>query len=348
MKKRSCGQFSSSEKIRRKERQGHSSEDSSYFPPPRISLSCRDNVQFGGKRNEYKGNVDFSQEKKAISNAQFAHIGDNTINTNSLNIYSNPPSTDETFQSEMELKAQCAREEEHEQYLWNMLRDHLYDKAMEYCGEIDQFRKGKIEIADLQISTELPILEQVQQRSDMAKVFQKHQSDTVPYAKLFEEVEFHVQKIPNKGSTAEAEKKFLNRHGNLVVISGQPGIGKTTLTKRLVHEMWNDSLFNSDIVFFIQFRYLDYEKKIDLFNFLVPMADGFFNIEDQKKLLNKIKTSSNVFIIMDGLDEADIDPKMKQFKPSSADFDSTAEGFIQNLLAGNILPHCKKLITSRP
>ena len=83
---------------------------------------------------------------------------------------------------------------------------------MLFCGEVDQFRKEKIEIADLQISTELPCVEQTQRRSDMAKVFRKSPSENVSYENLFEEVERRVQDIPIKGYNCETEKNFIQKY----------------------------------------------------------------------------------------------------------------------------------------
>ena len=219
---------------------------------------------------------------------------------------------------------------------------------MLFCGEVDQFRKGKIKIADLQISTELPCVEQTQRRSDMAKIFRKAPSGNVSYENLFKEVERRVRDIPTKGYNYETEKNFIRKYGNLLLICGRPGVGKTTLTKRMVHEMWNSSLFEAEIVFLIQFRDLDYEKETDLLEFLIPLPEDFSVKEDRKKLLQKIERCDNVYIMLDGFDEAKIDPKMKNFKRCFIDSRNTAEGFIQNLIAGNILQNCKKLITSRP
>ena len=218
---------------------------------------------------------------------------------------------------------------------------------MEFCGEPDEFRKGKIEIADLQICSEQPIDDQVQNRKDMAKVFRKASEENIPYKKLFETVKRRAEDIPDKCYTAEAKNKFLQKHGNLVVISGRPGVGKTTLTKRILYEMWTDSLFNPNIIFFIRFRGLDYEQNTDLLKFLVPLLPDNLQKEDRKTMLKRIEDCDNVYIIMDGFDEAVINQR-KKIIPCSIHCTNTAEGFICNLLAGNIFPHCKKLITSRP
>ena len=235
------------------------------------------------------------------------------------------------------------------------LKQHLKQKAMEFYGEEDCFRK-EIKIANLQISTDLPSVEEVQlleqnhNRKNIARFYSKKNVDSIPYENLFKEVESRVQEMPHKGDTSEAEKKFLERHSNLVVISGQPGIGKTTLTKCMLHKMWESELFQPDIVFFIQFRKIDYKEKTDLLQFLAPISQCLMEMEDRQSILKRIMKSDKVFIIMDGLDEARIDPKMKNFTSCNITSDGlyTAERYIQNLIAGEILPCSKKMITSRP
>ena len=237
-----------------------------------------------------------------------------------------------------------------------MLKQHLKKKAMEFYGEKDCFRRDKIKIAKLQISSDLPsakeaqILEQDHNRKSIARFFSKKTMDSIAYEELFNEVKIRVEQISHKGDTDEAKKKFLLRHGNLVVVSGQPGIGKTTLTKCMLYEMWKLHLFDPAIVFFIRFRKVDYQEKTDLLQFLAPDFQGINGVEDRKSILKRLQETDNVFILMDGLDEADIDPKMTCFKSCNIYSDNfyTAERFIQNLLAGEILPHSKKLITSRP
>ena len=228
------------------------------------------------------------------------------------------------------------------------LQTHLKQKHLEFCGEPDEFRKGKIDIAHLQICSELPIDDQVKNRKDMAKVFRKASEENIPYEKLFETVKRRAQDIPVKGSTDEAINKFLQKHGNMAVISGSPGIGKTTLTKRILYEMWTGSLSNPEIIFFIRFRELNYKQNTDLLKFLVPLLPENFQNEDNRKIIFKrIEKCDNVYIIMDGFDEADINRGRTDI-PCSINCTNTAEGFIYNLLARNIFPHSKKLITSRP
>ena len=230
---------------------------------------------------------------------------------------------------------------------------------MEICGEDDHFRGDKIEIAPLEISTELPSIEEAQfsghvrTRDDIAKHFLKEPCGNVSYDELFDIAIRHAGKSAAKCFTSEAKEKHKQRYGNIAFIAGQAGIGKSTLSKRLVEELWdsNSSLFRvskPDLIFFVRFRDVDYTSKIDLLQFLSPFITDISNNIDRKNVLKKLENSDGVYIIMDGLDEAAIDPNMNKPECFNIDSVTTAEIFIQNLIAGNILPRSKKLVTSRP
>ena len=236
-----------------------------------------------------------------------------------------------------------------------MLKKLLEQNALEICGEPDRFRGEKIRIAELQISTQLPSAKEAQlsghgnSRKDIAKFYNKNPKGNISHTKLFEEVKNRVANISNKGFNSEAKEKFLKRHENLVVISGQPGIGKSTLTKHLVEEMWKSELYNPDIVFFIQFKFVDYKQRSDLLFFLAPFVKESFPYESERsEILKKLHELQNVYIIMDGFDESLIDFAMNETKIYSILAENNAAGFVQNLIEGNILPHSKKMITSRP
>ena len=236
----------------------------------------------------------------------------------------------------------------------NKLKRFVKERAMAICGEEDRFRGEKITIAPLQISTELPSVERAKlfghghRREDIAEYFRIQPHGNVQYTQLFDEVKLQIEQIAEKGFNIQAKKHFECRHGNLVVIVGQPGIGKSTMTKRLVEEMWELSLFEPDIVFFIRFRDLDYIHETDLLEFFAPYVADVFTEDDRKTILEMLSKSKKVFIIMDGLDEATISPNMNQPTFYSIHSKSTAETFIQNIIAGNILPQSKKMVTSRP
>jgi len=226
---------------------------------------------------------------------------------------------------------------------------------MEICGNENLLLKRKIKMIKLQISTKQASLDQDQlsghghSRTDIARFYRKVPDGNVKYTEFFEVVNSYVHNMQFTGITPEAREKFLLRYSNLVVLSGQSGIGKSTCIRNLVREMWESSLFYPDVTFFIQFRDIDYETRTDLLSFLDPDAETTFpDQNDRMKILKSLEQSENVYIIMDGLDEAHIDFNMQPLKYINLYSFGKAEFFIQNLLAGNILPRSKKLISSRP
>ena len=240
--------------------------------------------------------------------------------------------------------------------LGSKFKQTVKDKALKICSEPDCIQVEKVSIVHLQISTEPASLNKAlghgHHRKDIAEHFRKEPLGNVLDTEVFEELNRQLQSQLQQHCVKDPEEKksFLQKHGNLVVIAGQPGIGKSTLTKCLVKKMWNSEapLFDPDIVFFIRFRDLNYKRKTTLLQFLAPfVSDELVSKDNGQEILKKIKESDKVYIIMDGLDEASIDPRMNKpecFEDSRCD----AEHFIQNLIAGNILPQSKKVITSRP
>ena len=93
-------------------------------------------------------------------------------------------------------------------------------------------------------------------------VYSNNPSDTIPYNKIFEEALQRAKLTVESCSTPEAKSKHILKYGNLAFISGQAGIGKTTLSKFLVHQMLdpNIRLYEAEFVFFIKFRDLDYQN----------------------------------------------------------------------------------------
>ena len=67
----------------------------------------------------------------------------------------------------------------------------------------------------------------------------------------------------------------------------------------------------------------------------------------EQKSLNHLEASDSVYIVMDGLDEADIDLRTN-YPNNNAVSQAAAATFIQHLLSGRLLGKAKKLVTSRP
>ena len=226
---------------------------------------------------------------------------------------------------------------------------------MTLCGEEDRFRGKKIFMAPVQITTELSDAEKAKlfgpglNRKDAVEYFKQNSYGNIKYTELFQEQKRRVENMSSECFTFEAERKFTRRHGNLVFLVGQPGIGKSTLLKHMVKEKLECLFFPVNIVFFIQFREIDYSREIDLIQFLAPfITEDDLDKKDRKTIIKKIKESKEIFIFMDGLHEAKIELPFSNQAKCSINSIVTAECFIQNLLAGNILPQSKKMITSRP
>ena len=104
-----------------------------------------------------------------------------------------------------------------------------------------------------------------------------------------------------------------------------------------------------NLCFSSDFRNFDYQRNSDLLEFLTNYAPFISSIssEDRTKIIQHLEASDNVYIIMDGLDEADIDLKMNYVNIHAASH-TTAATFIHHLLSGSLLGRAKKLVTSRP
>ena len=236
------------------------------------------------------------------------------------------------------------------------LKRDLATHALKICGERDDIRGDKIKIAPLQISTGARDMEQLDQsghfhyRKDVVRIYSEKPCDVIPYEQIFEEAERKAKKHAEGCRTKEAKNEHILRYANVVLISGQAGIGKSTLSKLLVEKMLepNDPLYEAEFVFFIRFRDLDYKQNYDL-EFLTNSAPFISSItsEDRTKIIQHLEASDNVCIVMDGLDEADIDLKMNYSNINAASH-TTAATFIHHLLSGRLLGKAKKLVTSRP
>ena len=83
--------------------------------------------------------------------------------------------------------------------------------------------------------------------------------------------------------------------------------------------------------------------------FLAPFVEECFPYKSERiEILKELHKLDNVYIIMDGFDEALIDFSMNQFKICNICAENNAAGFVQNLIEEIILPHSKKMLTSRP
>ena len=237
------------------------------------------------------------------------------------------------------------------------LKRDLATHALKICGERDDIRGDKIKIAPLQISTGARDMELLDRfghfhyRKDVVRIYSEKPCDVIPHEQIFEEAKRFAVQGAMGCDTEEAKTEHILRYANVVLIFGQAGIGKSTLSKLLVKKMLdpNVPLYQAEFVFFIRFRHLNYQHDYDLLEFLTNSAPFISSItsEDRTKIIQHLEASDNVCIVMDGLDEADIDLKMNYSYINAASH-TTAATFIHHLLSGRLLGKAKKLVTSRP
>ena len=237
------------------------------------------------------------------------------------------------------------------------LKSDMETQVRKICGERDRIRGDKINIAPLQISTRARDMERLDRsghfhyRKDVVSIYSEESSDVVRHEQIFEVAKRFAIQSAKGCDTVEAKAEHILRYGNLLFIFGQAGIGKSTLSKLLVKKMLdpNVHLYQAEFVFFIRFRDLDYQQNYDFLEFLTNSAAFISSITSdyRTKIIQHLEVSDNVYIVMDGLDEADINLKMNYPNINAASH-ATAATFIHHLLSGRLLGKAKKLVTSRP
>ena len=161
--------------------------------------------------------------------------------------------------------------------------------------------------------------------------------------------ELAKKQAKKKARNYAAEKKYIATYGNLVGVSGQAGIGKTTLTKQLVEKVLNKEMLDIDFLFYVSLKKVNYEKEMSVLQLLLTNLDSSWEHDpaSDELVLKHLEESENVIIIFDGLDEATIE--LGKQCPNAKLYDiTTPEVILKNILNGHVLCKAKKLITSRP
>ncbi|CAK8693910.1 unnamed protein product [Clavelina lepadiformis] len=188
-------------------------------------------------------------------------------------------------------------------------------------------------------------------RADVFKRFDPGQGN-ITLDQVYETANKTAKKDAKKRcKTSAAEEEYVRIHGNIVGVSGQAGIGKTTLTKILTQKILEGFLSEVKYIFYIALRDVDFTAKSNLLQFFTTSTGCEWDHSGEshdRYLLNHLNKSSDVIIIMDGLDEATMTSHNKLAPITSLHSQATAETFIKNLLRGKLLPRAKKFITSRP
>ena len=236
----------------------------------------------------------------------------------------------------------------------DQLKEELLETAKLISGEKSHLAVSKdVQTVELQISKsgskKIEESDYYKRKRD-PNLWNKERQEDIKLVDLFKQTEeLAKDQARQKTLNAAAEKKYIITHGNLVGISGQAGIGKTTLTKQLVEKVLNKEMLDIDFLFYISLKKVDYEEKMSVLQFLLTNLDSCWEHDSvsDKEILKQLEENEKVMIIFDGLDEATIELE-KQCPNANIYVERTPEILLKNILNGNILRKAKKLITSRP
>ena len=244
------------------------------------------------------------------------------------------------------------------------LKQKLTKAARKECEVAPVFCVDRpITVAPLQISEQQDPLTAKQQghfyhRNEIMQMISKPPVGKVSVEELFSKAKESAEKsAPRRHFEIDENRQaYITTHGNIVGITGQAGVGKTTLTKTILRKVINEGLYSADLVFYVRFRDLVYDAETDLLSFLTasytPSSIDFLWKTDtvrRNAVLSSVAASKRNIIIMDGFDEATYDSKSLA-ATHQVDLHQQAKPivFIKHILQGKLLPNAKVLITSRP
>ncbi|XP_041029789.1 NACHT, LRR and PYD domains-containing protein 3-like isoform X2 [Carcharodon carcharias] len=141
--------------------------------------------------------------------------------------------------------------------------------------------------------------------------------------------------------------------GSSAAVSGAPGMGKTTLVQKIVHDWTMGKIFpHFQFVFSFKFRELNaINGRINLRNLVLIFYPYFGNV-----LGELWKNPEGLLFIFDGLDEfkdsIDFADSWRNTEPQSVctdpEFRCRVSDIVYGLIQRKLLPGCSMLVTSRP
>ncbi|CAI9600979.1 unnamed protein product, partial [Staurois parvus] len=132
---------------------------------------------------------------------------------------------------------------------------------------------------------------------------------------------------------------------NVIMISGVPGVGKTTLMQKFVCDWVNRKLYQRfSFVFFFKFRELNRLEEVSLEEMILQQYP-YLN----SQLENILKVPEQLLFIFDGLDESRHQIDFASRPPNANTKQKQGLGeILVNLLRQSLLKGCSLLLTSRP
>ncbi|XP_028398639.1 NACHT, LRR and PYD domains-containing protein 12-like [Dendronephthya gigantea] len=137
-----------------------------------------------------------------------------------------------------------------------------------------------------------------------------------------------------------------------ILVVGRPGIGKTVLTEKIIHD-WASGIddYSGKIAFFLKFRWFDLKelKNLTLKTFL-RLGTGLTDEKFEKIYEHITKDPEKAIFVFDGLDEfaSGIECLDSLQPPNDPDICMSAFSLFIKLISGNLLHGATVLVTSRP
>ena len=189
-------------------------------------------------------------------------------------------------------------------------------------------------------------------REDFAKIYEQPHSDITDQEMLKlakQEAENETKNLQFQNE--EEREEHVARHGNIIGVIGNAGIGKTTSAKKWILQFDREEFLKPvTFLFFIIISKIDFKEDMTLLRFLLSsiLPQWKHTKKSDEHCFEKIMSDPNVVIVIDGLDEAAVDD-MTIEAPSVNAFDPAQPlHILLNLLSGTLLPYARIIVTSRP
>ncbi|XP_068121006.1 NACHT, LRR and PYD domains-containing protein 12-like [Hyperolius riggenbachi] len=148
--------------------------------------------------------------------------------------------------------------------------------------------------------------------------------------------------FPNKLFRWSYESQCIPR---VVMLSGVPGIGKTTLMKKFVYDWVTEKLFQRfTLVFYFRLRDLNQLAEVSLEELILEQYPYL-----ESHLENILQNPEMLLFIFDGLDESNHQMDFRSCKPCyDTKWRENVGVIVVNLVRQSLLKDCSVLITTRP